>query len=100
MLEAVKSARFAPSALNRQPWCFDFFPDENKLQLKTAQLKKDHDISPWLDCGIALLHLLLRAKSVIEKFSDDDFNDVGYNLLTPPGIAELSPMKIDNNFTI
>ncbi len=93
MLEAVKSARLAPSALNRQPWRFEFFPNENKLKLKAAQLKKDHDISPWLDCGIALLHLLLGAKSVIRKFSDDDFNDVEYNLLTPPFIAELSPAK-------
>lgn len=49
----------APSSMNRQPWRFGVEGDE--LILKSAIHKKKHDVSPYLGCGIALLHLLIGA---------------------------------------
>ncbi len=56
---SVKLARLAPSAMNRQPWRFEF--EGKKLKLTSAIQKKKQSVSPYLDCGIALLHLLVGA---------------------------------------
>ncbi len=59
MNRAVKLARLAPSAMNRQPWRFEAKGED--LILRSAIQKEKHSVSPYLDCGIALLHLLVGA---------------------------------------
>ncbi len=59
MMTSVELARLAPSAMNRQPWRFDVEGD--KLILSSAIKTREHGIYPYLDCGIALLHLLIGA---------------------------------------
>jgi len=56
---AVEAARLAPSAVNRQPWRFRM--GENRITLISNDNKKSHGVSPFLDCGIALLHLIVGA---------------------------------------
>lgn len=87
IFEAIKSARLAPSAVNRQPWRFHLMPEKNKIKLKSADLKKEHGVSPFLDCGIALLHLLAGARSALAESGDD--KNVEYELLSPPGVADI-----------
>ncbi len=59
MNNAVALARLAPSAVNRQPWRFK--TEGEKLILFSAIKKKKHGVYPYLDCGIALLHILIGA---------------------------------------
>ncbi len=59
MKRAVKLARLAPSAMNRQPW--RFVTNGEELKLVSAIQKKKQSVSPYLDCGIALIHLLVGA---------------------------------------
>jgi len=59
MKRAVKLARLAPSAMNRQPWRFGTNGEE--LIFRSAIQKNKQSVSPYLDCGIALLHLLVGA---------------------------------------
>jgi len=61
IITAVKLARLAPSAMNRQPWRFEV--EGEKLILKSAIKTRKHGVYPYLDCGIALLHLLVGAGS-------------------------------------
>jgi nitroreductase len=59
--KALEAARIAPSARNRQPWRFLVAPDAITIRLDTPQ---DSDRYPKrLDCGIAMLHLELGARS-------------------------------------
>lgn len=60
METAVELARLAPSAMNRQPWRFDVVGDG--LILRTAYKTKKYGVYPYLDCGTALLHLLIGAR--------------------------------------
>lgn len=80
---AVRAARQAPSAVNRQPWRFQV--DGDKLLLYASTEKKKGQVSPYLDCGIALLHLELGARVSGQP--------VEIKELTPPGVAEISPVK-------
>ena len=57
---ALKSARLAPSAINRQPWRFELGNDSIKVYKDNNKSKTD--ISKNLDCGIAMLHLEVGAK--------------------------------------
>ena len=59
MMTAVELARLAPSAMNRQPWRFEV--EGEKLILTSAIQTKNHGVYPYLDCGVALLHLLIGA---------------------------------------
>jgi nitroreductase len=52
---ALKSARLAPSAINRQPWRFTVKDDA--VIVAVDKLKSKEKISRRLDCGIAMLHL-------------------------------------------
>ncbi len=87
--EAVISARLAPSAVNRQPWMFELKPAAGKVILREAELEDDHGVSPTLDCGIALLHILLGARASLSKQAKQ--REVTFELLNPPAIAEIYP---------
>lgn len=65
-LAAVETARTAPSAVNRQPWRFRLDGDD----LVISQDKPDggkHKLCRSLDCGIAMLHAELGARSAGER---------------------------------
>lgn len=57
--KAVEAARFAPSAVNRQPWSFQVENDGITVSLKSRSPK--YNISRRLDCGIAMLHIEVAA---------------------------------------
>jgi len=52
---ALKAARLAPSAVNRQPWRFKV--EENKIIIELDSTAKNEENQKNLDCGIAMLHL-------------------------------------------
>ena len=58
---AVKAARVAPSARNRQPWSFVFEPDSITVLRDPGPDGERYPKS--LDCGIAMLHLELGARA-------------------------------------
>lgn len=53
--KALKAARLAPSAVNRQPWRFEI--GENSITIQLDSKEKNEEKSKNLDCGIAMLHL-------------------------------------------
>lgn len=57
--QALKAARLAPSAVNRQPWRFQV--EAGKITVMVDSLKDTYHIPKKLDCGIAMLHLELGA---------------------------------------
>lgn len=59
MSVALEAARRAPSAVNRQPWRFKIIDNEIGIYCTNNGISKN--ISPRLDCGIAMLHLELGA---------------------------------------
>lgn len=59
MKTSVELARLTPSTMNRQPWRFDVEGD--KLILRSAIKTRKYGVYPYLDCGIALFHLLVGA---------------------------------------
>jgi len=77
---ALKAARLAPSARNRQPWRF-------RVQDSSIIVTEDGKpslpgISKRLDCGIAMLHLELGARAAGVTGS--------WELLKPPDVARFS----------
>ncbi len=52
---ALKAARLAPSAVNRQPWRFHVEPDS--ITVSVNRLKREYGLSKRLCCGIAMLHI-------------------------------------------
>jgi nitroreductase len=56
MLKALEAARLSPSAVNRQPWRFKIKGSSIEIHVKKGIYK---NISPRLDCGIAMLHFEL-----------------------------------------
>ncbi len=98
---ALESARLAPSSANRQPWRFEVYPEAGKLILRSSRDNKKHGISPYLDCGIALLHLLLGAENSLRRQRSDRNDETAdiktsrkqkrpvYLLLEPPTVAEV-----------
>ncbi|RAK08164.1 putative nitroreductase [Halanaerobium saccharolyticum] len=52
---ALKAARLAPSAVNRQPWRFKI--GENEIIIELDSQEKNEEREKNLDCGIAMLHL-------------------------------------------
>lgn len=79
---AINAARQAPSAVNRQPWRFKV--EENKILLYSSTEKDTGGVSPYLDCGIALLHFELGARNAGQEIEIRE--------LTPPEIAEITPV--------
>ena len=57
---ALKSARLAPSAVNRQPWFFKV--QGHSITVMVSSSKKHSDVSKLIDCGIAMFHLEVGAK--------------------------------------
>lgn len=53
--EALKAARIAPSAINRQPWVFNVEPDGITVSVNRPGM--EFNIAKRLDCGIAMLHI-------------------------------------------
>jgi hypothetical protein len=58
---AVEAARVAPSAANRQPWRFQIGDDS--ISVSSDSKREGFNVSRKLDCGIAMLHLELGARS-------------------------------------
>ena len=79
---AIKAARQAPSAVNRQPWLFKV--EDNKLIIQASTEEAKGGVSPYLDCGIALSHLELGARNADQE--------VELKELVPPEIAEITPV--------
>lgn len=52
---ALDAARWAPSAVNRQPWRFTVEPDGILVSVRGS--RDSYGISRRLDCGIAMLHI-------------------------------------------
>ncbi len=57
----VEAARLAPSALNRQPWRFELSAEAVVLRVDSP--RDTYRIPKRLDCGIAMLHFELGARS-------------------------------------
>ena len=55
MKAALKAARLAPSAVNRQPWRFHVEPNGITVSVDSSLI--EWGISKRLDCGIAMLHI-------------------------------------------
>ena len=56
---AVEAARHAPSAVNRQPWGFEVEEDSITVYVRTSG--PEFNVSKYLDCGIAMLHIEVAA---------------------------------------
>ncbi len=78
--KAVEAARLAPSARNRQPWRFLLAPDSITV-LRDPEPEGDR-YPRSLDCGIAMLHLELGARSAGASGS--------WTFLCPPAVARFS----------
>ena len=78
---ALQAARLAPSAVNKQPWRFRVDTGEEKITLVSSRQQDNHGVSPYLDCGIALLHLLLGAGQKLKQ--------PAFDLQQPPAVAEV-----------
>ncbi len=58
---SLETARFAPSAVNRQPWGFDVEDDNITVFVRTSG--PEFSVSKRLDCGIAMLHIEVAASN-------------------------------------
>jgi hypothetical protein len=58
---ALEAARLSPSANNRQPWRFRV--GDRSFTVFTDSDKKEWKLSRRLDCGIAMLHFELGART-------------------------------------
>jgi len=56
---ALKAARLAPSAVNRQPWRFYVEPDSITVSVDKPGM--EFNVAKRLDCGIAMLHIEVAA---------------------------------------
>jgi nitroreductase len=76
--EGVRAARIAPSAMNRQPWRFRYTDGAIVLSLKGPAPRMGR-----LDCGIAMLHFELGARS--------EGSDGAWVSLDAPDVARWEP---------
>jgi hypothetical protein len=61
--EGVRLAVIAPSAINRQPWRFDFeSANPDSMLISVVEKGMEGHISRRLDCGIAMLHFEVGAR--------------------------------------
>jgi nitroreductase len=79
--EGVEAARIAPSAVNRQPWRFRY---ENGSVTVRAHGIDAPKYRPRLDCGIAMLHFELGARSA--------GGDGAWVPLSAPDVARWEPL--------
>jgi len=61
MKSALEAARIAPSAINRQPW--RFYAEPNSITVSVNNPRFTFGISKRLDCGIAMLHIEVAART-------------------------------------
>jgi hypothetical protein len=81
---AVEAARLAPSAVNRQPWRFRLEPGAVGLEFdKSAPGNAE---AKRLDCGIAMLHVELGARS--------EGVDGSWEFLDAPGVAVFRSRRV------
>jgi len=59
MKSALEAARFAPSAINRQPW--RFYVEPHSITVSVDNPRFDFGVSKRLDCGIAMMHIEVAA---------------------------------------
>jgi nitroreductase len=78
--EGLRAARIAPSAMNRQPWRFRY---ENGAVVVATRALDVPRARPRLDCGIAMLHFELGARS--------EGSDGAWVALDPPDVARWDP---------
>lgn len=78
MVSALKAARLAPSAVNRQPWRFHV--DSKSITVSVTSLRRGYGSSERLDCGIAMLH--------IEVAALNSGIDGSWKFLEPPNVAK------------
>ncbi|MEW5920122.1 MAG: nitroreductase family protein [Bacillota bacterium] len=63
VLAGLEAARIAPSAVNRQPWCF-FMENNGVIVVSMRKPGGANHFSKRLDCGIAMLHFELGARAL------------------------------------
>ncbi|MHB9028106.1 MAG: nitroreductase family protein [Candidatus Latescibacterota bacterium] len=63
LVEMLEATRWAPSWGNRQPWRFILKEREILVYKQTSQIKEGKDYH-LLDCGIAMVHLLLAGREL------------------------------------
>jgi len=80
MATALEAARLAPSAQNRQPWCFRI--EKDGIVIAADKAFSASSISKRLDCGIAMLHLELGALAAGARGH--------WETLRPPDVARYS----------
>ncbi|ADL13013.1 nitroreductase family protein [Acetohalobium arabaticum] len=83
--QGLKAARVAPSAVNRQPWRFNY--DKDSVLLSLDNTKDKYDIPKELDCGIAMLHFELGALKAGVKGS--------WEFLSTPKVARYKLEKLN-----
>ena len=81
MKTAFEAARLAPSTANLQPW--KFAVEDNGITVLSTEDKERHGASPYLDCGVALMHLIIGAGT-------EDI-EVTVKYLEPPRVAYIEP---------
>jgi nitroreductase len=80
MQKGLDAARVAPSAVNRQPWRFHI--EDGSITVSVDKDKSNENISRRLDCGIAMLHLELGARTAGQSGS--------WEWLSSPQVARFS----------
>lgn len=83
MKAALEAARLAPSAVNRQPWRFRL--EDDSITIYPDNRRDGSKIKKRLDCGIAMLHLELGARSTGDE--------VCLKNLDPPEVARLHILR-------
>ncbi|MFW5985651.1 MAG: nitroreductase family protein [Halanaerobiaceae bacterium] len=83
METALKAARLAPSTANLQPWRFAI--EDGGITILSTEDKKRHGVSPYLDCGVALFHLIIGAGKEGVKLKTE--------YLEKPRVAHLSKVQ-------
>jgi nitroreductase len=79
--EGVRSARIAPSAVNRQPWLFEL--EHGSVLVSVLARGAEGSISRLLDVGIAMLHFEVGARLMGASGT--------WELLEPPRVARYRP---------
>jgi len=59
---SIEAARYAPSAVNRQPWGFNV-EEDNSITVYVRTGGPEFSVAKRLDCGIAMLHIEVAAMS-------------------------------------
>ena len=78
MMESIKAARLAPSAINRQPW--GFHTESHCVSIYVRTSGPEYTVSKRLDCGIAMMHIELGA--LVHEIQGS------WDFLTPPNVAK------------